>query len=60
MVGGGNNNYWKNIVHKNRIREWFFVYFGYSKTKAQANVYVKWSDSEDSLIYDKANHYFAP
>ncbi|CAD8140693.1 unnamed protein product [Paramecium octaurelia] len=60
MVGGGNNNYWKNIVHKNRIREWFFVYFGYSKTKAQANVYVKWTDSEDSLSYDKANHYYAP
>lgn len=49
----------KNIVHKDRHLKWFFVYFGYSKDKQTAYVYVKWSDSEDSLTYDKVNHFYA-
>lgn len=31
MNGGGNANLVKNIVHKNRHLEWFYVYFGYHK-----------------------------
>lgn len=33
MLGGGNANVWKNIAHKNRYTNWFFLYFGYSKDK---------------------------
>jgi hypothetical protein len=60
MVGAGNTNYWKNIAHKDRHTKWFFVYYGYSKAKAQAYAYVKWTEGEDSNSYDKANHYYAP
>lgn len=34
MNGAGNTNFYKNIQHKNRINEWFYVYYGYSKTLA--------------------------
>lgn len=60
MVGAGNANYYKNIPHKERHNQWFFVYFGYSKPTSTAYAYVKWSDSEDSNTYDNANHYYAP
>lgn len=60
MNGGGNANYYKNIQHKERHLEWFYVYFGYSKKAAQASVYVKWINSEDSLTYSDANHYVVP
>lgn len=59
MNGAGNVNYYKNIPHKNRHEDWFFTYFGYSKTEAKAFVYVKWADSEDTLVYDNVNHYLA-
>lgn len=60
MNGAGNANLHQNINHKDRHTEWFFVYFGYSKKDAKAYIYVKWTDSEDSLTYEKVNHYFAP
>lgn len=34
MNGAGNVNFYKNIQHKNKINEWFYVYYGYSKTLA--------------------------
>lgn len=60
MNGAGNTNAFKNIAHKNKHIEWFFVYFGYDKELAAASAYVKWTNSEDSLKWDKTNHYLAP
>lgn len=60
MNGGGNNNFYKNIQYKNRINEWFYIYYGYSKVEAATSIYVKWFDSEDSMSYDKINHYLTP
>jgi len=60
MNGAGNANYYKNIAHKDRHTKWFFVYFGHSRKESLAYTYVKWSDSEDSLTYEKTNHYLVP
>jgi len=60
MNGAGNVNLVQNVVHKNRINNWFFVYYGYSKTDKHAYVYVKFTDSEESLNYANTNHYFTP
>lgn len=59
MVGGGNTNFWKNIQHKGRHTEWFYVYYGYSKVARRAYAFVKWTDGEDSLNWDDINHYLA-
>lgn len=59
MNGAGNVNLYKNILHKGRHTEWFFVYFGYSKPQNTAYAYVKWRDSDDTLLYEKVNHYVA-
>jgi hypothetical protein len=60
MNGAGNANLYKNIAHKERHLEWFYVYYGYQKSSSKAYAYVKWTNSEDSLTYDNTNHYFAP
>ena len=31
LEGAGNPNVAKNIPHNDKHKEWFFVYFGYSK-----------------------------
>lgn len=51
MNGAGNANLVQNIVHKDRHTEWFFVYYGYTKTDRTAYAFVKWRESEDSLNY---------
>lgn len=60
MNGAGNTNYYKNIQHKNRHLEWFFVYFGYDKATNNAIAYVKWTNGEDSQKYDNVHHYLVP
>lgn len=60
MNGAGNANHHQNIDHKNRHFKWFYIYFGYSKKDTTAYIYVKWNDSDDSLTYEKINHYFTP
>lgn len=60
MNGAGNANLYKNIAHKERHLEWFYVYYGYQKSSSKAYAYVKWTNSEDSLTYDNTNHYLAP
>lgn len=60
MNGAGNANHVQNINHKDRHNQWFFIYYGYSKKDLNAYIFVKWTDSEDSLNYDKINHYLVP
>ncbi|CAD8058815.1 unnamed protein product [Paramecium sonneborni] len=58
MIGNGNANLYKNINLNDRNIRWHYIYFGYSKIKSQANVYVKWQDDEDKLLYENVNHYY--
>ncbi len=36
---------------------WHFVYFGYSQPERKARVFVKFTDSDEELLYDNTNHY---
>jgi hypothetical protein len=38
--------------------EWFFVYYGYSKTANNAYVHVSWKDNTNELNYENAKHYY--
>lgn len=60
MVGGGNANLFKNLPHKSRHTEWFFVYYGYSRTQKNAYAFVQWTEGDDSLDFANVNHYCTP
>ena len=45
MMGSGIPNLTKNIQHKNRHFEWFFVYFGYDKNSKKALAAVRFTQS---------------
>lgn len=60
MNGKGNPNYYKNIKHNNRHFEWFYIYFGYSKTLSKSYALVSWTDGVEDLIYEIVNHYYTP
>lgn len=39
--GAGNTNVHNNMLHKNRIMSWHFIYYGYSRAERKAHIYVK-------------------
>jgi len=59
MNGEGHPNLVNNIPHKNRINNWFFVYFGYSKNEKKGFVGVRFTTGIETLEYNNVNHYFA-
>lgn len=60
MEAAGNANLVSNIQHKNRVFDWFFVYFGYSKNEKKAFVAVRFSTGIETLEYNNVNHYYTP
>lgn len=57
MNGEGNANYFQNIVHKNRIMSWHFIYFGYTRSLRKARSVVKFGTNYEAQLYDNVNHY---
>lgn len=49
MNGGGIASIPKTTPHSKRHLNWFYVYFGYSKPKAQAYAFIKWTNDDNSL-----------
>lgn len=60
LNGAGHTYQFDEILHKGRLVKWFYTYFGYSKPLNKAYVYVKWSDTEDTLTFKNTKHYYAP
>lgn len=60
LVGAGNANYFKSILHKDRHTKWFFAYFGYSKLAREAYAFVKWTQDHNFLVFSDVNHFYAP
>jgi len=57
MYGGGNVNSVQNILYKDDLVKWHFVYFGYSKAKKFALVNVEFKSRKEHLEYKDHNHY---
>lgn len=58
MNGGGDNNLFTNQNHNNQIADWHYVYMGYSKTEAKAQVYILYKSGPQKFVFNSVNHYF--
>ena len=46
MNGGVQTNLPKTAPHKDRHFDWFFIYFGYSKSKSIAYGFIKFNNGD--------------
>ncbi|CAD8155184.1 unnamed protein product [Paramecium octaurelia] len=60
QLGSGNPEVRQIVEGKTFVKDWFHIYFAYSRKSRQADVIVEHSQGKGALSFKNVNHYVAP
>ena len=59
LNGNGNPNVYQSVKHGEEIKDWHFIYFGYSHKERRAVGYVDFKTRKERVVFENVNHYLA-